>query len=72
MLRFPIQLAEVTNGSDAWAEFYRGVQSTFANNAAALPVIVAVIGVAVLIWVDFRLAGWLSRRLDRRNTSDKE
>ena len=72
LTRLPIQLMQVTDGSQAWAEFYKGVQSTFAENAAAVPAIVVLVGVALLIWADFRIARWLLRGAEHRKKTHKE
>ena len=72
LTRLPTQLMQVNDGSEAWAEFYKGVQSTFAENAAAVPALVALIGLALLIWADFRIARWLLRGAEHRKKSHKE
>jgi hypothetical protein len=59
-------LAQITDGKAAWAEFVSGVQQTFDNNAAAVPVLAASIGILILIWADFRLAKWIARRIGKK------
>lgn len=49
-------LSQVSDGQAAWDQFVSGVQQTFESNAAMVPVIVVVLVVAIVIWLDFRVA----------------
>ncbi len=58
-------LSQITDGKAAWAEFLSGVERAFESNAQTFPVLVAIVVIALIIWLDLRLARILARRLGR-------
>ena len=72
---FSSTLMQITDGNAAWEEFFSGVQNAFENNAASAPKIAVVLGVIVILWLNYRLAKWLVRssrsgRSPKRTTKD--
>jgi len=69
---FSSTLMQITDGNAAWEEFFSGVQNAFENNAASAPKIAVVLGVIVILWLNYRLAKWLVRssRSPKRTSKD--
>jgi len=65
-------LAEITDGATAWSQFVTSVGDVIEGNKSLLPLVAAVIGLAlfaiVLSLANVRLAYWIERLWQRRQT----
>lgn len=62
LMWLPIQmLSQITDGQAAWDSFIAGVERTFEANAASAPALALVVVVAIVLWLDYRLARWIVR-----------
>ncbi len=59
MARSIQMLSQITDGQAAWDQFLSGARGAFQANAEMVPVLGGVILLALVIWLDLRLARFL-------------
>lgn len=55
--------AEISDGASAWSKFVGSVGRTLTANAGSLPLIGLAILLLLIVLADWKLAGWMERRL---------
>ena len=63
-----VVLGQISDGQAAWDTFYSGVTAVFEGNASSATTLGVIAGViivvALVMWLNLRLARWLSRKLE--------